>query len=364
MNFMHQVLRSTSCFQTHINANGKQSRRLKPIWAKHCHLLPKYPEIWSPQYSFHPALTLFFEAYRKHQISNCSDYDPQDLLGDGRLVANVFDDFVSTMRKQVSSLGIKKKIADWESKVVKNKARMLEVESQIFTQYQSVTVVRIDLEYRAAAFDVKEIDKYVLDAESEKVKTLEIYRSRADLPINEPLTELVSFEEVQTDRVRLFGNMKGKPSLFQYQIGFIWKIDATPKAGFRLCAALFFDATRCEDQEWLAHQIGDYWSYEITHERGRYVIPRYKNFDRFGLSSINQIDWESRSNLREMVLSDLCALDQFVQVLPYRGANIFGSKFTAGPPQKRRPARSKGFEIDLPTTISPTESDIQNRHRF
>jgi hypothetical protein len=364
MAFMRQVLGNKPCFQTCVNASGKQSRRLTPMWEQLYRLLPKYPNIWSPQYSFHPALTLFFEEYRKHPISGCSEYGPQDLLGNGRLVAGVFDDFVLTMRGQVSALGIKKKIADWESKTRKNRARMIEVEHQIFTSHQSVTVVRLNLEYLASSFDVEEIDQFILEADSENAKTLESYWSKADLSTMEPHTGRVTFEEVQTDRKHLFGNMKSKPSLFKHQIGYIWKIDATPKAGFRLCVALFFDATQCEEQEWLAHQIGDYWSHDITQARGRYVIPGHKNSDLFGLSAIDQIDRVARNNLREMVLSELCAVDQFVQVLPNPGANMFGSKFTAGAPQKRRPARSKGFEITRQTTVAPVVNDIQNRHRL
>lgn len=343
MAFMRQVIyENKTCFQTDINAFGKTSRRLT-LLAEHMNLLTKYPGIWSPHFNFHPALALFFEQYRKHEIRFC--HKPHDPIGDGRLSGDIFDDFVSIMRKQVSSLGIKKKIIDWESKTRKNKARMLEIERQIFTHCPSVTVVPLSLEYCAATFDDKEVEKFIVEAASgdAKAKNLDRYWAGADLSSMEPLAGRVTFEEVRTDRERLFSNMKGKPSLFRHLIGFIWRIDCTPKAGYHLHVALFFDATQCEEQEWLAHQIGEYWSSDITQARGRYIIPGYKNSDRFGLRSISQSDWVARSNLREMVLSKLCAVDRLIQVLPHPGANMFGSKFTAGSPQKRRPARSKGL---------------------
>ena len=345
MSFMHQaIFGRNTYFKEKSNFLGKLPRQHTSILSKHFRFLAKYPRIWSSQYHFHPALTLFFEEYRRHPISSYCNYNPQDRTGDGRLIADIFDDFVCTIRAQASALGLRKKIADWESKANKNRARMLEVEKQIFSSSRRVAVVRLDLEYQASYFSVEEINKYVEEADWELANPHESYWSVTDLSTSKPLTGRVTFEEVQADRKRLFGNMKCKPSLFRHQIGYIWKIDAIPKAGYRLCVALFFDAALCEKQYWLSRYIGEYWSSDITQTRGCYIIPSYRNSDRFDLSSINGNDYEARSNLREMVLSELCAKDQFVQVLSYPSANMFGSKFTAGSPQKRR-HDSKGFEI-------------------
>jgi len=151
-----------------------------------------------------------------------------------------------------------------------------------------------------------------------------------DLPEPEPLRVLVPFEVVQSDRQRMFANMKGKPSLFKHLVGYVWRIECTPQAGYHLHVALFFHGSWVDDSSNLAQRIGEYWRDSITPGRGRFQnVNRAWNKDspHYGLGTINHFDVTKRANLSEKVLKYLCKDTQLVQVLPYAGCNLFGSSF-------------------------------------
>lgn len=330
MSFMNEILTGKDLYyRTTIKSNGQRQTKVSSL-GEHLPHLHLYTYLYRPHYTYHPALMFFFEEYRKHEIRHCSGYGARDVIDSKGAITDIFDHFVSILRIRAVETKLKKKISDWESKTKKNKARTRELEDKLFSRHARLTVIRLDLDYRSASFTTEEIDQFQYKESVDKGKAIERYWNGADLSHQELYECRVAFEEVQRDRQRLFANMKGKPSLFEHLLGYVWRIECSPKAGYHLHVALFFNGAKVEHHEWLAQQIGQYWEECITQGRGRFHNCNRdwdKKSPHYGLGVINHYDQDKRANLRDKVLSYLCKGRQYVQVLPYAGCNLFGSGF-------------------------------------
>ena len=347
--FMHEVLNGKDLYyKTQIKTNGRQQTTISPL-GKHLDRLHQYVALFRPHYSFHPALTFFLEEYRKHEIKDYFKYKATDVFEDGRVMSDIFDDFVMVMREHAYTAKLKKKISDWESKTKKNKKRTLEFEAELFRRHARVVVIRLDLDYRKATFSAEEIDQFMNEAAWEKLQAMNTFWDGADLSAVTPIEGRIAFEEVQSDRQHLFANMKGKPSLFEHMVGYIWRIEFSPKAGYHLHTALFFNGAEVKNHKWLAQQIGEYWEDNITAGRGRFHncnMAWDEHSPHYGLGIIDHYDHVKRANLLTKVLAYLCKDQQRVQVLPYAGCNLFGSGFAHRDQSKGRGRpRTKGENV-------------------
>ena len=309
MDFMHKVLYTKElCYKAQTGSKVKRYRELSPL-GEHLKHLHQYARLYSRSYTFHPALAFFFDEYRSHPLFGLNtNYRPDDVLGNGQVLSALFDDFVDSMRREAKDCGLKKKISDWESKIKKNKKRVNDLEVKLFKRYSRLYVVRLDLEYLKATISSEDVDKLIQNAADERAKDWERYMGGEDLPEPEPLRVLVPFEVVQSDRQRMFANMKGKPSLFKHLVGYVWRIECTPQAGYHLHVALFFHGSWVDDSSNLAQRIGEYWRDSITPGRGRFQnVNRAWNKDspHYGLGTINHFDVTKRANLSEKVLKYL-----------------------------------------------------------
>ena len=331
MEFMQQVLYTKDlCYQAQTGSKLKRFPKLT-LLGEHLEYLRKYAGIFSRSITFHPALAFFFEAYRSHLISDiASHYLPTDVVLDGQVVSDVFDDFVESIRREAKYCGLKKKISDWDSKIKKNEKRIAVFERQLFDLCSRVYVVRLDLEYLKTLFSAEDIARLMVNDADQKALDWEWYTNGEDISEAGELRALVPFEEVQRDRQRLFANMKGKPSLFEHLVGYVWRIECTPRVGYHLHLALFFKGAKVDDSSNLAERIGEYWRKSITSGRGRF---QNVNSDwsadslHYGIGTINHFDVAKRANLRDKVLKYLCKGTQLVQALPYPGCNLFGTGF-------------------------------------
>ena len=331
MDFMRKVIYTNElCYETHTGFKLKRKPKLSRL-GTHLKHLKQYSGIYSRHYTFHPALAFFFETYRSHRISDVNFYyHPADIVGDGEVVSDVFDDFLELMRQDAKDIGLKKKISDWDSKIKKNRKRLSEFEAEIFGRYARVYAVRLDLEYLKTLFSADEIFRLMASDADQKTLDSDWYMGGEDISEPEELRGLVPFEEVQSDRRRLLANMKGKKSLFEHLVGYVWRIECTPQVGYHLHLALFFNGAWVDDSSNIAQRIGEYWRDSITSGRGRF---HNCNFDwdkyspHYGLGIINHFDAVKRINLRDKVLGYLCKGSQLVQVLPYPGCNLFGAGF-------------------------------------
>ncbi len=305
-------------------------------------LLPRmhrYPEIYVPGFVYHPSITLFLEQYRKHPISKLLvGHWPTFAVSDGVTVADVFLDFIRTLKSQANSQGLRKKMADHDAKLRKNQKRLRKFESDLFRRYSRPVIVRLDLEYRATLFANETFQEIAHLEVRERRLHNEIYVEGEALDGRGLPPMRVSLKTVQQDRIKLFANMKGKPSLFRHLVGYVWRFEYGHRAGFHLHLLLAFDGARVRKHEWLAQEIGKYWEVEITERRGRFhncnddwdaQAPTY------GLGAIEWHDKRLRGNLVNCVLPYLAKFDQYVLARPYRGCKLMGSGFM----HRERPTR-------------------------
>ncbi|MCV2370019.1 inovirus Gp2 family protein [Roseateles oligotrophus] len=364
--FMRAVVYGKDTYiKTAMKSNGKHAAKVSTL-GHNLSRLGQYASIFTRDYVFHPIVAFFFAEYRAHEIQRCVDCGPNSHAGNGRTVTDVFDDFVTVMRSHSFETGLKKKISDWESKAKKNLKRVHQFEKQLFARYARLTVIRLDLEHLAATFSTKEIEAFLQETCMQKMNDKDWYWDGGDLSTPKKADVRVSFEEVQRDRERLFANMKGKPSLFRHLVGYVWRIECTPKAGYHLHLALFFNGSQVEKHEWLAHQIGEYWAQEITQGRGRFHncnMAWDSSSPHYGLGEVNHDDHAKRANLRERVLPYLAKAKQAVHALPYKGCNQFGCGFAHRDRSKGRGrTRTKDVRVHEKPKGARVVARIRNRH--
>lgn len=199
----------------------------------------------------------------------------------------------------------------------------------MFRRHARILVVRLDLHRKAMHFTEEELFEHIEAEECRQKADRTAYLEGAELWGSEPITGRVPFETVQRDRARLFANMKGKPSLFKHLVGYVWRIEFTPGAGYHLHVALFFNGTKVQNHEWLAQQIGEYWRDVITGGQGWFHncnMAWNKDAPNYALGVINYTDHAKRGALLG-ALGYLCKLSQQVLVLPYEGCKLFGAGF-------------------------------------
>lgn len=338
--FMRKVIYGTeSYFSRYKTLSGVQRSTISSI-GKHARFLKNYSQLYSRLYTFSPLMTFFFDQYRQHPIMEevgvLSKYPSADL----------FDDFLCTMRKNAVATNLKKSIADWESKHKKNSLRLKRFQSELFHRNARVSAVRLDFYYHAAVFTQAEIEQILCDSHRQRYQDCEnYYASQVTTIVSQTshdsttVEARVALEEIQGDRHRLFSSMKGKPGLFKHLIGYVWHIECGVTAGYHLHAMLFFDGACVQKHEYLANEIGEYWKNEITNGRGYFEncnLTKNKFPDTWALGQIDHWDTEKRNHL-DKALQYFCKNNQMVQIIPYPRCRLFGSGFV-----RRRGKSNKG----------------------
>jgi hypothetical protein len=321
---------SDKYYKTTMLRNGKVQKKVSALGA-HLRMLSQYSKLYTCNRIYHPAIAFFLEEYRKHEISGTASLESCANKGDAEDTIDIFDDFVSTMRKRAKANKLNSKVSDWESKPKKNMISSLELEESLFETYARMVVIRLDLEYELATFSPDEIAHFINDGPTMKRMEDDWYLSGGDISTPQAPVVRVSFEQLQRDRKRLMTNFKGKTSLFEHLVGRISSIECSPHAGYHMHLVLFFNGAKVHKHEWLAQQIGEYWVNEITEGRGRFHncnMAWDKASPLYGLGVINHDDFALRANLQKRVLPYLCKDDQSVDILPYKGCNTFSSGFT------------------------------------
>jgi hypothetical protein len=327
MSFMKKVIYDDKLFYTTYTTAAGEPRRTVSSLGKHIKHLTHCSSIFSRGYKFSPLIEFFFEEYRKHSINSY----PFPLRAPDHFDVAVFNDFVTTMRKNSKVCKLKKRVADWESKPKKNMKRIIDFEKQMFERYSRVMAIRLDLNYHKAIFDPADIDKIIAEVGQQHDHDQSDFLEGQDISASRVIEGRVALEEVQKDRKRLFANMKGKPSLFKHLIGTGWCIECGRSAGYHLHLVLFFDGSQVKKHEYYAQQIGDYWTSVITQGRGYFENCNRKK-GKYGDSwAFGQIDhWETVKRGKLIAaLEYFCKTSQMVQVVPYAGCQLFGCGFVS-----------------------------------
>ncbi|BBB66548.1 hypothetical protein UNDYM_2295 [Undibacterium sp. YM2] len=116
MTFMTKVIYGSDLFFTVFRTVAGGQKKTVSSLGRHMNRIHHYAELFSSEEKFSPLLAFFFEEYRKHPIKNHdfprTGYYSEDIT--------LFDNFVTTMRKNALTVKLKKYVADWESKSKKN----------------------------------------------------------------------------------------------------------------------------------------------------------------------------------------------------------------------------------------------------
>jgi hypothetical protein len=325
VSFMKQVIHEKKLFFTaYTTASGKQMTTISSL-GRHFKHLHNYSQLFSKDYTYSPWLGFFFKEFRKHPIK---DYLPS-MYGHDHVGVDLFNDFVATMRKKARAINLKKRVDDWESKPKKNMKRLVEFEAALFRRTARVMAVRLDFNYHKAAFTPSEADRVIAEAALQKERDQADYLDGQDISTPRVVEGRIALEEVQKDRKRLFTNMKGKPSLFKYLVGYVWRIECGRAAGYHLHVLFFFDGSNVEKHEHIAQEIGYYWQNMITNGRSYFENcnrKKEKYGDAWALGEIDHWDAAKRGKLNH-ALQYFCKTNQIVQVVPYAGCRLFGCGF-------------------------------------
>ncbi|MGE8364460.1 YagK/YfjJ domain-containing protein [Cupriavidus sp.] len=337
MRFMNLVVYSDVLLNEEAKGvrGASTKRRASPL-EEHVERLYGYSQLYSTGYTFSPLIEFFFEQYRKHPIKDYAiTLDQVDLDGsDSKLV----NDFVTVMRRESLASKLRKKIYDWNAKFDESRKRMVDFEAELFRRYARLMVVRLDFNYHKSTFAEEELRSALDEALKRKERDLADYLTGTDISVPGAIEGRIALEEVQKDRDRFFGNMKGKPSLFKHLVGYIWRIEYTRFSGYHMHVMLFFDGAYVQKHEDYAQKSGEYWRDVITKGRGYFENcnrKREKYGDDWALGQVDHWDAEKRGKLLN-AMGYFSKTSQIVHVMPYPKCRLFQSVFV------RRQRRVKG----------------------
>ena len=328
--FMIKTLNGDYAFNL-LNADSCKKRSFQQRLGRLLPCIRRYSDVYVPGMVYEPSIAFFLEQYRRHPISQLSVSDrPNTVLASGQTATEVFVDFVSMLNIIADRVKLRKKMADHFAKLAKNQTALKRWNTEVFRRCSRPVFVRLDFGLLSAILRPEELNDFLAEDAGERSAHHCIYRSGEDLDGRALPKMLVGFDEVQKLRVKLFANMKGKPSLFKHLIGYVWRIEYGHKSGFHVHVALAFDGAHVHKHEWLAQEIGMYWVNEITKGRGRFHncnLDWDKDANRYGLGAISWHDDHHRDNLSNHVLPYLAKFDQYVLARPYKGCKLMGTGF-------------------------------------
>ena len=124
----------------------------------------------------------------------------------------------------------------------------------------------------------------------------------------------ISLNEATQDFNRMLNNRRGKPSIFENQVGYIAKKEYTEDKGIHIHACFFYDGQKIQKDSFKASQIGEYWE-QVTKERGGTHHNCNKNKKKYkdvGIGMIDYKDKDKRQNL-EKTIEYLCKEEQGIE---------------------------------------------------
>lgn len=360
MDFMRLVVESDmNCRQIRLRRNGQAAERRTPL-AEHLKWMHRYYRVFSRHHTFHPYVVLFLREYRKHAIRHVSGLSLDSCIATGASVEEVLDDFVQTLRTEAKKCGLRKRAAAWQGKFDRNADRLFDLLDQVSRRSQRLIVIELELNYLASRLPGEEVIEIINQDCWGREAELDAYWSGWNLDRIEPPSVKVPFDEIQRDRRRLCANLKGKPTLFNHLLGYVWRVHFTPMAGYGLQLSLIFDGAD-GDHEGLGEEIGLYWQATITQGRGRFrqvnpwsAIGAARQIAVLGVNAKTQ-----RKKLRHDLMGQLDGPLLALQVLPHPGCNLFGSGLVH---RRATTPRSNACSWAQPTRVVPDAVRIRNRH--
>lgn len=312
--------------------------------------LPAYARIHDPSLSYSPDLEFFFEQYRKHAISNYAHVDWTDDGGHGvdpRHVEMAID-FIVKLTVEARRVKLRKRISDWKSNGKHNLSYLRRYLSYLFARYARLMVVDMVFEYRKTA--CASVTEAIERRDAVQGRAEREHEAFMDGTVHhEANPRWISLVELKEDWDHLYGNMKGKRSIFKHLVGYVGRIEYSRDCGHHLHICFVFNGAEVQDDVGYSLKIARYWSEEITEGRGYAFSCNLKaakgGYRNVGIGMINHYETEKRRHLWTAV-SYFAKATQLVRVKHSGKQQMFlhGKMKKSTGPKRGRP-RTKGTEL-------------------
>lgn len=120
---------------------------------------------------------------------------------------------------------------------------------------------------------------------------------RVDLGYKKPYSGEITLEEANKDLKRLLNNRRGKPVIFEHNVGYIIKKEHTDDKGVHLHGVFMFDGQKVQKDANKADEIGKYWNEQITKDKGTYYNCNRNQYPEHGIGMLDHNDTEKRKKL-------------------------------------------------------------------
>lgn len=164
----------------------------------------------------------------------------------------------------------------------------------------------------------RSVNNYINSLHDQYSKILAI---RFDLGYLKEHSEQALLSDIKKDVKKLLDNRRGKPSIFQDQVGYVVKYENAPDKGPHAHALFLYDGQHVQKDAYIGDQIGKYWSENITVGRGvHHNCNRDKDkYKDCGIGMINHADSHKRENLLNHVVPYMLKADQSIDDLRENG---------------------------------------------
>ena len=164
----------------------------------------------------------------------------------------------------------------------------------------------------------RSVNNYINSLHDQYSKILAI---RVDLGYLKEHSEQALLSDIKKDVKKLLDNRRGKPSIFQDQVGYVVKYENAPEKGPHAHALFLYDGQHVQKDAYIGDQIGKYWSENITVGRGvHHNCNRDKDkYKDCGIGMINHADSHKRENLLNHVVPYMLKADQSIDDLRENG---------------------------------------------
>ena len=164
----------------------------------------------------------------------------------------------------------------------------------------------------------RSVNNYINSLHDQYSKILAI---RVDLGYLKEHSEQALLSDIKKDVKKLLDNRRGKPSIFQDQVGYVVKYENAPEKGPHAHALFLYDGQHVQKDAYIGDQIGKYWSENITAGKGvHHNCNRDKDkYKDCGIGMINHADSHKRENLLNHVVPYMLKADQSIDDLRENG---------------------------------------------
>lgn len=293
------------------NVEGKPSFCALPLGRDYFPLLGDGVEVYSNKLVYSPYVELFFNAMKEIGVGAGVSYrKPGIYYAEAQVfAAEVFNAIIRHIRKAYHGEEFKRRLQSRTANAKRNFASNSKFALSLIRDYSKVLVLRVDLYYTK---------KY---------------------------TQSVTAEQAGRDRLRLFNNMRHN-KLFKHAIGAIWKLEYGERRGNHFHLMFFFNGQERDSGDWLADQIGKYWTEKIVPDKGAYHNCN-RDKRQYWNCGIGMIIHTDSKKIRDLLtaISYLTKKDQYVMAKRSEKCRTIGrSEIT---PIRKKGGRPRINEVDL-----------------